>query len=196
MEHHLRANLIGAVSLAAELITPAGKSDQKSLLTAFISMQQCKISDEEMEREGWIENKPFPAEKIGELTEALRILLPLYMVSSIFIPLKKIPLGTTGKTDRSKLRKLAADLAIDQLIAYGEFREKSSIPMTEKEEIMQRLWADVLGFQRHVIGTNNSFLALGGDSIHAMKLVAAAHEEDLLLTVTDVFPLPDCPIWH
>lgn len=189
VEHHLRANLNDAVSLAAEIITPA-KNAQKSLLAAFISMEPCNISDEDMEREGWIENQPFPAKTVAELSEALRILLPLYMVPSFFIPLKKIPLGTTGKTDRSKLQKLAEDLTIDQLIAYGVITEKSSAPMTEKEEVMQRLWADVLGIQRDIIGTNNSFLALGGDSIHAMKLVAVAHEEHLLLTVTDVFSSP------
>ena len=55
---------------------------------------------------------------------------------------------------------------------------------------MQRLWADGLGIHRGIIGTNSSFLALGGDSIHAMKLVAAAHEENLLLTVTDIFSSP------
>lgn len=49
---------------------------------------------------------------------------------------------------------------------------------------------DVLSLDASCISTNDGFLRLGGDSISAMRVVAAARAEDMSITVADLFQRP------
>ncbi|KAK2032542.1 acetyl-CoA synthetase-like protein, partial [Colletotrichum zoysiae] len=55
---------------------------------------------------------------------------------------------------------------------------------------MQRLWSRVMTVEESAIGATDNFFQLGGDSISAMRLVAACQEEGLALTVSDIFERP------
>jgi hypothetical protein len=55
---------------------------------------------------------------------------------------------------------------------------------------MQRFWAMPLGIPIDSIGANDNFFNLNGDSISAMKLVAAVRMEGYKLGVSDVFANP------
>src|SRR5699024_2988120 len=57
------------------------------------------------------------------------------------------------------------------------------------EIALQGLWAKVLGGDVE-IGLGDSFLALGGDSLRAMKLASVAREEGYTLTVATIFQSP------
>ncbi|KAL4874810.1 hypothetical protein BJY04DRAFT_224650 [Aspergillus karnatakaensis] len=59
---------------------------------------------------------------------------------------------------------------------------------TEKQ--LWRLWCLILGLPPNPVKYRHSFFKLGGDSITAMKLVAAAREEGMVLSVADVFRTP------
>ncbi|KAI9371208.1 hypothetical protein BJX61DRAFT_548394 [Aspergillus egyptiacus] len=61
---------------------------------------------------------------------------------------------------------------------------------THAEKQLWRLWSITLGLPPHPIKHRDSFFKLGGDSIAAMKLVGAAREEGLTLSVSDVFKKP------
>ena len=50
-----------------------------------------------------------------------------------------------------------------------------------------QLWAAVLQLDPNVIGVQDDFLYLGGDSISAMKLVVSARAQGISLTVADIF---------
>lgn len=60
----------------------------------------------------------------------------------------------------------------------------------EVEQKLWKLWSSALGLPPSIVKPRDSFFKLGGDSITAMKMVSAAREEGLSLTVADVFNNP------
>jgi aryl carrier-like protein len=58
------------------------------------------------------------------------------------------------------------------------------------EKCLATLWAEVLAVHVDMIGLDDSFFRLGGDSIAAMKLVAAVRAQGFSLTVAGVFSQP------
>ncbi|POM24998.1 Linear gramicidin synthase subunit B [Actinomadura rubteroloni] len=100
--------------------------------------------------------------------------VPDYMVPSAFVALDALPLTVNGKLDRAALPVPSAASAEDA-------RE----PATPAEELLCGLFADVLGLER--VGPDDSFFALGGDSILSMALVARARRSGLVLGVREVF---------
>ncbi|KAL5341859.1 hypothetical protein BJX70DRAFT_395585 [Aspergillus crustosus] len=89
----------------------------------------------------------------------------------------------------------------ESLQGIGIAREKVSLESTptltndhkaptDAERQLWRLWGITLGLPPNPIKFRDSFFKLGGDSIMAMKLVAAAREEGIILTVADVFRNP------
>ncbi|MDT0616638.1 non-ribosomal peptide synthetase, partial [Streptomyces lancefieldiae] len=96
----------------------------------------------------------------AELRRFVAARLPDYMVPSAFVVLGRMPLGPTGKLDRS---------ALPEPEFLGEtYRE----PRTETEAIITAAYADVLGVDR--VGVDDDFFAVGGDSLRAIQVVARA----------------------
>lgn len=63
-------------------------------------------------------------------------------------------------------------------------------PTTSTETRLRQIWADVLCLDATRISTADNFLRLGGDSIGVMRVVAAARDHGITLTVADVFTSP------
>ncbi|UKZ52660.1 putative NRPS-like protein biosynthetic cluster [Trichoderma virens] len=60
-------------------------------------------------------------------------------------------------------------------------------PLTEIERLLHQIWAQVLGIESQVIGVNDSFFRLGGDSILAMRISAIARTEGINISTGDIF---------
>ncbi|KAL4976782.1 hypothetical protein BDW66DRAFT_150741 [Aspergillus desertorum] len=61
---------------------------------------------------------------------------------------------------------------------------------TDTEKQLWRLWSITLGLPPHPVRYHDSFFKLGGDSITAMRLVRAARDEGMKLSVADVLKNP------
>jgi acyl-CoA synthetase (AMP-forming)/AMP-acid ligase II len=82
--------------------------------------------------------------------------------------LDEIPKGPTGKLQRIGLaERLGVESIVEERPDYVE-------PETPYERALAEIWGDVLKQDR--IGRNDSFLALGGDSILATRVVARIRE--------------------
>ncbi|MGW5388526.1 amino acid adenylation domain-containing protein, partial [Nocardia sp. NPDC003963] len=103
---------------------------------------------------------PAPGEEVVSplLLDALREVLPVYMVPAAVVVLDAFPLNTSGKLDRKALPA--------PVFETREFRA----PSTPIEEIVAGVFADVLGVER--VGADDDFFALGGNSLIATQVAA------------------------
>ncbi|WP_280219858.1 non-ribosomal peptide synthetase [Nocardia neocaledoniensis] len=101
--------------------------------------------------------------------------LPAYMVPSVVMVLDQVPLTPLGKVDRKALP------APDFSARTVELRA----PSNPREQLLAELFADVLGLD--VVGVDESFFALGGDSIVSIQLVSRAKAAGLAFSARDVF---------
>ncbi|WP_156763479.1 non-ribosomal peptide synthetase, partial [Mycobacterium scrofulaceum] len=104
--------------------------------------------------------------------------LPGHMVPAAVVVLQALPLTVNGKLDT---RALPAPEYQDR----GRYRA----PATPVEEILADTYAQVLGAER--VGVDDSFFDLGGDSLSAMRLIAAINTGlDTDLAVHALFDAP------
>ena len=115
----------------------------------------------------------------AEIRAALAERLPAYMVPAAVVVLAALPLTVNGKLDT---RALPAPEYQDVVIVIAP----RPAPV---EEILAGIYAEVLGVER--VGVDDSFFDLGGDSLSAMRLVAAINTAlDAGLSVRAVFEAP------
>ncbi len=108
---------------------------------------------------------------------ALSTDLPAYLVPAAIVVVDAIPLTANGKLD---VRALPAP-------EYSAGSHRA--PVGVVEEILAGIYADVLGLER--AGADDSFFDLGGDSISAMRLIAAINAAlDTDLAVRAIFEAP------
>jgi amino acid adenylation domain-containing protein len=123
------------------------------------------------------------AHEVAQYRKQLEEKLPIYMVPTTWIPLTHLPSLSSGKKDRSQIYQWlnqadASAWAIND-DALGQLQ-----PATPAEFKLQQIWADVLMLPVAKVGTNRSFLSLGGDSISAMKVAWQSRADGDAVTVT------------
>jgi amino acid adenylation domain-containing protein/non-ribosomal peptide synthase protein (TIGR01720 family) len=120
------------------------------------------------------------------LREHLAAKLPAYMVPSRFVAVEALPLTVNGKVDRRALEARAASLDSSM---YEPVDERAyTPPRTPAEEILCRVWAEVL--RRERVGIDDNFFALGGDSILSIQVVARAGRAGCRITPRQLFENP------
>ncbi|WP_156781273.1 condensation domain-containing protein, partial [Mycobacterium gordonae] len=114
----------------------------------------------------------------AKIRTALAERLPGYMVPAAVMVLTALPLTANGKLD---VRALPAP-------DYGD-ADRYRAPSNPTEEILAGIYARVLGVEP--VGVDDSFFDLGGDSLSAMRLIAAINTAlDVDLAVRVVFEAP------
>ena len=123
---------------------------------------------------GYITGKADPA----EIRAAMATRLPAYMVPAAVMAVDSLPLTVNGKLDRRAL-------PVPEYVDARQYRA----PETLTEEILAGIYAEVLGLER--VGVDDSFFNLGGDSLSAMRVIAAANTSlDAELAVRVMFDAP------
>ena len=123
---------------------------------------------------GYITGTADPAGVRAALAERL----PEYMVPAAVVVIDALPLTVNGKLDT---RALPAP----------EYTEADGYraPASPTEEILAGIYAEVLGVER--VGVDDSFFDLGGDSLSAMRVIAAVNTGlDAGLAVRTLFEAP------
>ncbi|WP_241845396.1 non-ribosomal peptide synthetase [Streptomyces silvensis] len=115
-----------------------------------------------------------PEDLLAALEAHLTARLPEHLVPTALVELDALPVTPNGKLDREALPE-------------PEFTsgETWAEPRTAAERTLAGVFADLLHVER--VGLDDSFFALGGDSILSIQLVGAARKEGLRFTPQDVF---------
>jgi amino acid adenylation domain-containing protein len=143
-------------NVAAAVVVKRDQDPGRALLVAYI-----------------VPSGPVPAD--SELRELLRVTLPEYMVPSAFVVLDQMPYSVNGKLDRCSLPAPGIG---------GRLEQSGSTPPSALEEQLLTVWKATLGVEE--LGVEDDFFELGGDSLMAWRLVAAAGQSlgvDLPLVV-------------
>ncbi len=123
---------------------------------------------------GYVTGTADPATVRAKLAERL----PGYMVPAAVVVLEALPLTVNGKLDKRALPTPEYQVV-----------DRYRAPATPAEEILAGIYAQVLGLER--VGVDESFFELGGDSLLAMRVIAAVNAGlDAHLSVGAVFEAP------
>lgn len=191
IEHHVKQNIPSDLQAAVEMVAPAG---QQSLLAMFFASL-----DHNMHSRPVIADKDPLLLQISDaaisLCKALKAslagVIPAYMIPSLFIPLSQMPWTASGKLDRSRLAKIVLSLSKEDTVPFKlASTSNKRDPTTEMEKKLRSLWETVLSLESASATLDDSFFVLGGDSVQAMRLVAAARAEKVSLSVLDIFRTP------
>ncbi|ERI05703.1 AMP-binding enzyme [Aneurinibacillus aneurinilyticus ATCC 12856] len=98
-----------------------------------------------------------------ELREYLNYFLPDYMVPSLYVPLKSLPLTVNGKIDQKKLASLDQSPAISNSAYIG--------PRDQYELEVAHIWEDIL--KRQDISIYDNFFEIGGHSLKVLEFMIA-----------------------
>ncbi len=86
--------------------------------------------------------------------------LPSHMVPNVLLAIDTLPATTNGKLDRKALRNSKAT----------RLQRDSTAPRTDLERQIVAIWSEILSLPE--IGVNDQFHALGGHSLHALRLAS------------------------
>jgi amino acid adenylation domain-containing protein/non-ribosomal peptide synthase protein (TIGR01720 family) len=112
-----------------------------------------------------------------ELRGHLQGRLPEYMVPASIAVVGEMPLTPNGKIDRQALLSVKAEAA-ERASRYAGARNGV-------EELLARVWQEVLGVER--IGIHDNFFELGGESILSIQVIARLRQEGLKLSLKQMF---------
>ncbi|MGD9488076.1 MAG: amino acid adenylation domain-containing protein [Calditrichaceae bacterium] len=115
-----------------------------------------------------------------QLKAYLKSTLPDYMIPAMFMFLDKMPVAATGKVDRKSLP--------EPEISRSDLKTGYIAPGSEREEILVKIWRELLGIDK--IGIKDNFFELGGDSILSIQAIARAKNAGLILSPRQLFENP------
>jgi amino acid adenylation domain-containing protein len=175
VEHHVLACLSDAREVVVDVLRPKDQ-DSSATLAAFV------LHEVEQTDTPYL----FSVPKVVEDELAERV--PSYMIPTIWIAVADWPLTVNSKIDRKALRELGSSFSRSQLVQLSQsVSEDKQYPTTEAEILLSQLFTRVLRLESDVVvGVEDSFLRLGGDSITAMQISAEARARGLNVSTADI----------
>ncbi|UPK92404.1 hypothetical protein LCI18_003339 [Fusarium solani-melongenae] len=185
VEHRVKECVFEAAQVVVEAIIPTGSDSAHQTLAAFLVMKE---EDQRPEND---DDKPMIIPVSAKVQDMLSQNLPVYMVPTVFFSMKKLPMTATGKMNRRILRQIGSSFSAKQLAAARKAREQGASsqeqPSTNTQSELQRIWSRILDLPTDLIGLDDGFFSLGGDSVSAMKVVGEARKVGIELAVADIF---------
>ncbi len=122
-----------------------------------------------------------PSGDSQSIRQALQAVLPAHAVPSRISFVERVPLTPNGKVDRAALLTLAEATDASEG-AHGR-------PLSEIEKALSSLWIEATGNRE--VDPEQGFFAAGGDSLAALRLVAAVRERFAVpISARDLFATP------
>ncbi|KAI1752014.1 hypothetical protein F4782DRAFT_540568 [Xylaria castorea] len=187
IETHLKATV--ASDLAVEIGVPRGGGSEDTMLVAFICLgPQSTVPADLSSIDAAVQERLRAL--LGNGEDYLAGKVARYMLPAAYLPLRALPVTTSGKRDRRALQQIIASLDKQEILAWRRPSEKESVarpPVTDMERRVAGLWARVLKVEVDELSLDDDFVQRGGDSLAAMGLANLAKEAGLKLTFRDIY---------
>ncbi|KAJ4163461.1 hypothetical protein LMH87_005185 [Akanthomyces muscarius] len=191
IEYNIQQSLEGVKYATVEVV----RRGQREALVAFISFEDTDndTANDAFQNDGNLIRTVTPELKTrfqGLLTD-LQAKLPPFMVPGLFMALHRTPFLSSMKVNRKTLRNLIDKMSANEYSQLSLSKnEDKSAPMSDMEAKFRDLWAETLGISPEVIGRNDSFFQLGGDSISALNLSSLAQKEGIFVSMSKMLVDP------
>ncbi|KAG6045043.1 D-lysergyl-peptide-synthetase subunit 1, partial [Claviceps sp. LM77 group G4] len=192
IEQHLEQHFVSlATKVVVMLLRPMSG---RTMLTALILPHQRLENGENASKSVLMEladvSQDFRA-TLALAASKLRLALPTHMVPSVYLPIRHFPTTKGGKIDRGHLQSLLLSLSPENLYGGEETAHRGEEPKSDREKLLQGLFARALDLPRTQVDLDSNFFLLGGDSLSAMRLLALALEEGISsIAYQDIFSHP------
>ncbi|OQE16304.1 hypothetical protein PENFLA_c028G04421 [Penicillium flavigenum] len=123
---------------------------------------------------------------VSSLRTATLASLPSYMTPAYWMPFDDLPVNSNGKTDVLQLRNQIQAMKRSDLIGASMDTEEVQRELSNVEKVLQLAWAKVLSLPSEVITINQSFLALGGDSLKALLVISELLAHNYVAELGDI----------
>jgi amino acid adenylation domain-containing protein len=122
-------------------------------------------------------------EELGRLKGHLKSRLPDYMIPSVLIPLRSLPLTINGKVDKGKLPSPSENMELNEAEIIR--------PRNETERLIASAWSDSLGMSEARIGIDSNYFDLGGNSFSIVRMSKVLSEKfSSEISVATLFRFP------
>ncbi|KAI2463313.1 non-ribosomal peptide synthetase module [Annulohypoxylon bovei var. microspora] len=174
----------GAVSASVAALPGIGPCARQ--LVAIVS---CKSSDVTYRGNSSITISKKNNSRLEKIKQHLFLVLPGYMVPTIWICLEEMPQLISGKVDRKTIKQWIQSMThetYNDLMGNDSAEKDVEIGPGSLADKLRQLWSETLDVPIEAIGMSTLFFASGGDSIAAMQIVSRAREIGLVVTVRGI----------
>ncbi|OQD72296.1 hypothetical protein PENPOL_c001G10609 [Penicillium polonicum] len=186
IEYHVKQSAPEWTETVVELVIPENGTKDSAVLAVFIVLKGYYDGPEDLKNLSEL-TRSMTRDIAKTITSGITGVVPKYMIPTVFLPLKQMPMTLSGKTYRKGLREIGAGLTVREMKSILSTQKTATAVTTQQEQVLQKSWAVVLGMEKSEISAQDSFFSLGGDSLSAMQLVATCRSEGISLTVRDIF---------
>jgi amino acid adenylation domain-containing protein len=141
----------------------------ENVIEDLLSPSKCIVVFNKDELTAFVERRNGEGLITNEIFEKVKRRLPNYMHPAKFIEIEKLPLTSSGKPDRNRLKENVRN--------YNAvpFNKKYEPPKNETEKKLIEIWKNILGVDE--IGIRDNFYELGGHSLKSLKIMSEVVKE-------------------
>lgn len=188
IEHQIKFAFDADCQIVVDVVQPRHRAGT-DLLAAFVRMPTTNEKNG-IQQHIIAEIKEDYVEKVQEAKRLLGKLLPAYAIPSLWIPVTHMPTSLSQKLDRKTLKETASMISPEDMALCSFSSSIKRPPVSDLEISLASLWSKLLKVSVDFLGLDDSFFEMGGDSITAMKLVALARKNNIVLPMTTIFRKP------
>ncbi|KAI0881677.1 non-ribosomal peptide synthetase module [Annulohypoxylon maeteangense] len=173
----------GAVSASVAVLPAAGPCARQ--LVAIVSCKSSEVSYHSSSSITISKNNS----QLEKIKQHLFLVLPSYMIPTVWICLEEMPQLISGKIDRKAIKQWIQSMphsTYNDLMGNDPIEENIEIGPGSLADKLRELWSETLDIPKEALGMNTLFFASGGDSISAMQIVSRAREIGLVVTVRGI----------
>jgi acyl carrier protein len=160
------AELSGLEGVRQSAVEVIGEGIEKRLV-GYVVMEEAGTGAEAEARDGARERAKETESVEEELRRKLRERVPEWMVPSVIVKLREMPLTANGKIDRSALP--------DANGLRAQLGEAYVAPRNEAEKLIANLWQNALRLDK--VGIHDNFFDLGGHSLLMLDIHAVLQKQ-------------------